>query len=105
MTENNRQYELSQKQRAMERSIRATKRRLAAYDGAISETEDEVLKRRLQNQFERHSAILKTKEKRLSEFCDTNDLYPERTEFGLLDLTRVFRRKRYMGIIVTLLSK
>lgn len=44
VTENNRQYELSQKQRAMERSIRATKRRLAAYDGAISETEDEVLK-------------------------------------------------------------
>lgn len=77
VTENNRQYELSQKQRAMERSIRATKRRLAAYDGALAETDDEVLKRKLQNQFERHSAILKTKEKRLSEFCDKNGLYPQ----------------------------
>jgi hypothetical protein len=77
VTENNRQYELSQKQRAMERSIRATKRRLAAYDGALAETDDEVLKRKLQNQFERHSAILKTKEKRLSEFCDKRSLSSE----------------------------
>lgn len=75
ISENNEQYSLSQKQRAMERSIRASKRRLAAYDGALAETEDEVLKRKLQNQFERHSAILKTKEKRLSEFCDKNGLY------------------------------
>lgn len=97
VTENNRQYELSQKQRAMERSIRATKRRLAAYDGAISETEDEVLKRRLQNQFERHSAILKTKEKRLSEFCDTNDLYPEKDRVRVVGFNKSVSQKAVYG--------
>lgn len=97
VTENNRQYELSQKQRAMERSIRATKRRLAAYDGAISETEDEVLKRRLQNQFERHSAILKTKEKRLSEFCDTNDLYSEKDRVRVVGFNKSVSQKAVYG--------
>lgn len=77
INENNRQYELSQKQRAMERSIRKSKRTCAALDGAIQACDDDVLKRNLKNKFERHSAILKEKEKRLSEFCAKNDLLPE----------------------------
>jgi len=77
ISENNEQYALEQKQRSMERSIRATKRRLAAFDGAIQECDDEVLKHKLQNKFERHSAILKEKEKRLAEFCANNGLYPQ----------------------------
>lgn len=93
VTENNRQYELSQKQRAMERSIRATKRRLAAYDGALADTDDEVLKRKLQNQFERHSAILKTKEKRLSEFCDKNGLYPEKDRVRVVGFGKTVSQK------------
>lgn len=97
VTENNRQYELSQKQRAMERSIRATKRRLAAYDGALAETDDEVLKRKLQNQFERHSAILKTKEKRLSEFCDTNDLYSEKDRVRVVGFNKSVSQKAVYG--------
>lgn len=77
ISENNEQYALEQKQRSMERSIRKTKRRLAAFDGAVQECDDEVLKRRLLSKFERHSAILKTKEKRLVEFCNANGLYPQ----------------------------
>ena len=40
-------------------------------------SDDDVLKRQLQTQFEKHSAILKEKEKRLDEFCADNDLFPE----------------------------
>lgn len=77
ISENNEQYALSQKQRAMERSIRASKRRLSALDGAMQAADDDVLKRQFQTQFEKHSAILKTKEKRLNDFCTDNDLFPE----------------------------
>lgn len=97
VTENNRQYELSQKQRAMERSIRATKRRLAAYDGALADTDDEVLKRKLQNNFDRHSAILKTKEKRLSEFCDKNGLYPEKDRVRVVGFNKSVSQKAVHG--------
>lgn len=97
ISENNEQYALSQKQRAMERSIRASKRRLAAYDGALAETEDEVLKRKLQNQFERHSAILKTKEKRLSEFCDKNGLYPEKDRVRVVGFGKSVSQKAVHG--------
>lgn len=97
ISENNEQYALSQKQRAMERSIRASKRRLAAYDGALAETEDEVLKRKLQNSFERHSAILKTKEKRLSEFCDKNGLYPEKDRVRVVGFNKSVSQKVVHG--------
>lgn len=69
LDENQEEYELSQQQRAMERSIRKSKRTCAALDSAIRSTDDELLKRKLQNKFERHSAILKEKEKRLNNFC------------------------------------
>lgn len=97
VTENNRQYELSQKQRAMERSIRATKRRLAAYDGALADTDDEVLKRKLQNSFERHSAILKTKEKRLAEFCSQNGLYPQNDRVRVVGFGKSISQKAVHG--------
>lgn len=95
--ENNRQYELSQKQRAMERPIRATKRRLAAYDGALADTDDEVLKRKLQNNFERHSAILKTKEKRLSEFCNANGIYPQNDRVRVVGFGKSVSQKAVRG--------
>lgn len=69
LDENQEEYELSQQQRAMERSIRKSKRTCAALDSAIQATDDELLKRKLQNKFERHAAILKEKEKRLNNFC------------------------------------
>ncbi len=69
LDENQEEYELSQQQRAMERSIRKSKRTCAALDSAIQATDDDILKRKLQNKFERHSAILKEKEKRFNDFC------------------------------------
>lgn len=97
LTENNKQYELSQKQRAMERSIRASKRRLAAFDGAVQECDDEILKRRLLSKFERHSAILKTKEKRLAEFCSQNGLYPQNDRVRVVGFGKSVSQKAVQG--------
>lgn len=97
VTENNQQYELSQKQRAMERSIRVSKRRLAALDGAVQAADDDVLKRQFQTQFEKHSAILKAKEKRLTEFCDKNNLYPEKDRVRVIGFGKSVSQKAVHG--------
>lgn len=97
VTENNEQYALSQKQRAMERSIRSSKRRLAALDGAVQAADDDVLKRQFQNQFEKHSAILKTKEKRLTEFCDKNGLNPEKDRVRVVGFGKSVSQKAVHG--------
>lgn len=97
ISENNEQYALSQKQRAMERSIRASKRRLAAFDGAVQECDDEVLKHRLLSKFERHSAILKTKEKRLAEFCNANGLYPQNDRVRVVGFNKSVSQKVVHG--------
>lgn len=93
ISENNEQYALEQKQRSMERSIRKTKRRLAAFDGAVQECDDEVLKCRLLSKFERHSAILKTKEKRLAEFCNANGLYPQNDRVRVVGFNKSVSQK------------
>lgn len=81
----------------MERSIRSTKRRLAAFDGAVQECDDEVLKRKLQNKFERHSSILKEKEKRLAEFCANNGLYPQNDRVRVVGFGKSVSQKAVHG--------
>lgn len=63
-------YDASQIQRKMERDIRDTKRTLTGIDAAIKETKDESLKRSLQDDFAIHSAKLKMKEAKLSDFLN-----------------------------------
>lgn len=93
IAENNEQYELSQKQRAMERSIRKSKRSLAALDGALQECSDDELRRRLQNKFERNSETLKLKEKRLNEFCNANGLYKQNDRVRVVGFGRSLSQK------------
>ncbi len=76
--ENQKEYELSQKQRGMERAIRKSKRALAALDESIKNTDDELLRQKLQSSFDRKSSTLKNQEARLKDFCDRN---------GLLEMT------------------
>lgn len=97
ISENNEQYALEQKQRAMERSIRATKRRLAAFDGAVQECDDEVLMRKFQNKFERHSAILKEKEKRLNDFCTANGLFKQNDRVRVVGFNKSVSQKAVHG--------
>lgn len=72
--ENAKEYELSQKQRSMERAIRRSKRGLAALNESINSTDDPELKAKLQRKFDRQSATLKQQEQRMNEFCEANDL-------------------------------
>ena len=61
-------YEASQIQRAMERSIRESKRRAIAAKAAEDGATDEATKKLLKEKFSEESSILKQKEKRLKEF-------------------------------------
>lgn len=61
-------YEASQIQRAMERSIRESKRRAIAAKAAEDGATDEATKKLLKEKFSEESSILKQKEKRLKDF-------------------------------------
>lgn len=75
--ENEEYYKLTQKQRALERDIRKSKRELALTDAARQSATDEEWKEKWNRDFERQSATLKRREKRLDDFCKQNNLYPD----------------------------
>ena len=75
--ENLEEYQNTQKQRAYERSIRKSKRELAALDSARATTEDPVLKAKLDREFERKSVTLKNREARLNEHLKATGLLPD----------------------------
>lgn len=73
------EYEASQRQRAMERRIRATKRELAGYDSAIKETDNQDLKDHFQAEFDRKSVRLKKQEAKLKDFTNQTGLTRDRS--------------------------
>ena len=97
LDENQEEYELSQQQRAMERSIRKSKRTCTALDSAIKSTDDELLKRKLQNKFERHSAILKEKEKRLNNFCNKFGMQKQNDRVRVVGFNKSVSQKAVHG--------
>ena len=64
------QYAASQKQRAMERNIRQTRRELSATDITRSATQDPALKTVLDKEFVRLSSVLKGREAKYTAFSD-----------------------------------
>lgn len=72
------EYEATQKQRAMERRIRATKRELAGYDTGIAAATDDSLKAELQTAFDRKSVLLKRQEAVLKDFTKQTGLTRDR---------------------------
>ena len=74
--ENLEEYTNTQKQRAYERSIRKSKRELAALDSARQEAFPE-LKAKLDREFERKSVTLKNREARLEEHLKATGLLPD----------------------------
>ena len=74
-TEENRQaYELSQRQRTLERRIRKTKRQVQTMQKAVEGCADDRLKFELQNMLDRKSALLSKQNKAYKDFCKANDL-------------------------------
>lgn len=74
--ENLEEYTNTQKQRAYERSIRKSKRELAALDSARQEASPE-LRAKLDSEFERKSVTLKNREARLEEHLKATGLLPD----------------------------
>ena len=66
--DNDKEYELSQKQRKYERQIRATKRECVAYDAAVRAEKNEELKEAYKQDFQRASFKLKRQEAALDKF-------------------------------------
>lgn len=67
-------YQNQQKQRAMERSIRATKRRLLMKQQEIDLVAETDVKEILQNDYDKLAYKLKEQNKAYNEFCTENDL-------------------------------
>lgn len=71
--ENRKQYELDQRQRALERRIRKTKRETLAAKTAMKNG-DEATKAEMQKLYERKAALLQKQNKAYNKFCADNGL-------------------------------
>lgn len=72
--ENRKAYELSQRQRLLERRIRKTKRAVQAMQKAVADIEDDTLKSTIQRDLDRKSALLSKQNKAYKDFCKEHDL-------------------------------
>lgn len=99
--ENLEEYTNTQKQRVYERSIRKSKRELAALDSARQEASPE-LRAKLDREFERKSVTLKKREARLEEHLKATGLLPDNSRvrvdgFGKsVSQKAVWANKRYI---------
>lgn len=73
---NRRAYELSQTQRAMERRIRAQKRKCTALHAAVKNCEDPAGKAKLQEKYTQSAKHLQDQNAAYAKFCEENDLKP-----------------------------
>ena len=67
-------YEGTQKQREMERQIRATRRELNGYNAAMEATDDESIRAEIQKDFDNAAVKLKRQENAYFDFSDKTDL-------------------------------
>lgn len=75
--ENEKKYHLQQRQRAMERAIRKTKRELLIKQREINEMGGTDMKTVLQREYDKKAAKLMEQNKAYNEFCEANDLQPD----------------------------
>lgn len=82
---NKKAYDLSQKQRKMERAIRSRKRKLLATKTAIDAAESDELKQQLQYDYDENSKILRLQNKEYNSFCEENGLkrYSDRLSIAM----------------------
>lgn len=83
--ENRKRYELQQKQRAMERSLRAWKRKLIVKEQEIAGVAETDVKEILQRDYDRMAYQLTQKNKAYNDFCAANDLQPQYDRIKVAD--------------------
>ncbi len=86
--ENERRYKLQQKQRAMERGIRKTKRELLMKKHEINGIAETDVRSVLQEDYDRLAARLVQQNKAYNDFCKENDLQPDYVRVKLADFGR-----------------
>lgn len=86
--ENKKRYELQQKQRAMERSLRAWKRKLIVKEQEMAGVAETDVKEILQRDYDRMAYQLTQKNKAYNDFCKQNDLQPQYDRIKVADFGR-----------------
>lgn len=86
--ENKKRYELQQKQRAMERSLRAWKRKLIEKQEQINNPREDMDIDKLQQDYDRMAYQLTQKNKAYNDFCKQNDLQPQYDRIKVADFGR-----------------
>lgn len=74
--ENRKENELQQRQRAMERRIRKSKREVMGYRTAMDKATTDASKDLLESEYLKKSALLQMQNKAYKDFCQKNDLKP-----------------------------
>lgn len=95
--ESKRKYDLAQKQRRMERGIRATKRKLMVHETAIEASRDEKAIFDLQLEYDKIAAKLKKQNKAYNEFCKENELQKEAERLHVAKWNREEAHKAVKG--------
>nr|DAH64128.1 MAG TPA: minor capsid protein [Caudoviricetes sp.] len=72
--ENRKVYEAEQRQRALERRVRKTKREVMGMQKAVEKCQDEAAKFELQQALDRKSYLLQKQNKAYNDYCKANDL-------------------------------
>ncbi len=95
--ENRKRYELQQKQRAMERSIRATKRKLIEKQEQINLVSETDVKEILQMDYDKLSFKWTQQNGSYNDFCKANDLQPQYDRIKVADFNREQTKKANAG--------
>lgn len=96
--ENKRVYDLSQKQRGMERRIRHTKTKLIALREGIDATEDAGVKASLETEYARTAKLLKQRNEAYNKFCEDNNLKRLSERIQVAKWTRADAKKSMMAV-------
>ncbi len=95
--ENKKRYELQQKQRAMERNLRAWKRKLIEKQEQIDNPRDDMDVDKLQQEYDRMAYQLTQKNEAYNDFCKSNDLQPQYDRIKVADFGREQTKRANSG--------
>lgn len=95
--ENRKRYELQQKQRYMERFIRATKRKLIEKQEQINTPREDMDVYKLQKEYDRIAYRMTQQNKAYNDFCKQNDLQPQYDRIKVADFGREHTKRSNAG--------
>ena len=90
-------YDKQQKQRAMERSLRAWKRKLIEKQEQINNPREDMDVDKLQQEYDRMAYQLTQKNKAYNDFCKANDLQPQYDRIKVADFGREQTKRSNAG--------